>query len=56
MSSLYLEILVDPEQCGPNEIYHHANKTNHCLIGCKSGNNIIIADFPSKPNNWLIWI
>ncbi|KAG5672424.1 hypothetical protein PVAND_002553 [Polypedilum vanderplanki] len=31
------EVLVDPEQCGENEVYHHANKTNYCIMGCKSG-------------------
>ena len=32
MTFLYLEILVDPEECGPNEVYHHANKTDYCLL------------------------
>lgn len=36
---------MDPEVCGPNEVYHHANKTDYCLKGCKSGENKTLGSF-----------
>jgi hypothetical protein len=32
-----VEVLIAPEECGTNEVYYHANKSDLCLPGCKSG-------------------